>query len=111
MEIMKKFALGMAYTLGVLASCGPSQIYGLIAGTVKLIQLAKVKGQISKINDLATNVIINGNRNTKLNKLNIQYSDLKEGLKQSGRCLVPIVGVIWAMHHLPPPASDDINNV
>ena len=46
---MRALGEGLAYMTGVILSCGPSQMFGLIKGGIDLTKLAKIHWKISKI--------------------------------------------------------------
>ncbi len=105
---------GAAYALGVLLSCGPSQIFGIVKGTIDLVKLAMLQVKISKVEDeickLQQAVSIGNKKITVLTnieeQLEIKLAEYTEhlsdfeskttDLKADTLALLPFVGAIFS---------------
>ncbi len=106
MRISEAVGKGFGVVIGVVASCGLSQLYGLIKGTVELIKIAHASYQIKKIdNEMAKIRNLPGSQeemtlSQALRGKIVAYREVHEdGLKHAGKALVPLVGAIWATSH------------
>lgn len=98
MEVGKVFANIGLYTAGVLLSCGPSQVYGVIKGTIDLVKLVALKLSLSQLK----------NEGKTLNKHAIvqiknEINGKKTSLKADAVAMIPLVGAIFSWRVLAPP--------
>ncbi|MBS0635513.1 MAG: alpha/beta hydrolase [Verrucomicrobia bacterium] len=107
MRLGEIFIKGAGIFVGVIASCGPSQLYGLIKGAVELIKVAHSSHQIKKIDRQMQNLSTKRPEEREAlklteelrNKIAEQNKKDRSELKHAGLALVPVVGAILAVKY------------
>lgn len=112
MRIGTAIAEGFAYLTGVILSCGPSQLFGLIKGTIDLIRLTSIQSKLSRYSEEAKRIellSLSGQKGlekqnvrmlSKLAKYESRYNEKVRDLKADAIALIPLLGAIlsWRMY-------------
>lgn len=103
MPVGQYIAQGAAFAAGVLLSCGPSQIFGIIKGGIDLIRLASLQRKISTVNQAIehqkktahlTDHEISAIPPEKVAKYRASFDNQLNKLKADGLALIPFIGAI-----------------
>ncbi|CRX38241.1 hypothetical protein [Estrella lausannensis] len=98
MEIGKVFANVGLYTAGVILSCGPSQVYGVIKGAIDLVKLVGLKISLSQLKQHEK--ALNKHAITQIKN---EIEGKKTSLKADAVAMIPLIGAIFSWRVLAPP--------
>lgn len=96
MKTQRIFANIGLYSLGIILSCGPSQVYGLIKGVIDLVKYAQIRSKISKLEAQGK---LSSHRFTELsNTLKRKQTSIKADFI----AMIPLVGALFSWRVLAP---------
>lgn len=97
MEVGKIIANAGLYTVGVILSLGPSQIYGVVKGSIDLCKLAILRNSLSTLESKGRDL-----NQTAITKIESDIKDKELSLKADAVALIPVVGAIFSWRVLAP---------